>query len=69
MPVEIRKLIIKGKVYESSTIQSSSKTYSTKPNKKEIEKEQIKLHRFRRQILSECKEMIQTQLERNSKRY
>jgi hypothetical protein len=69
MPVEIRKLVINGIDHETSSSKSTNAFVSHKPTKVDIEREEIKLHRFNREILSACKDMIETEFERKSNRY
>ena len=68
MPVEIRKLVIKGMVYEKSP-SNNGKSQIDSPHRREREQEKINLLKFKKDILIECRDLIENAIQRQSKRY
>jgi len=68
MPVEIRKLVIKGMVYEQAP-SNNGKSQIHSPHRKEREQEKINLIKFKKDILIECRDLIENAFQRKSKRY
>ena len=70
MPVEIRKLVIKGIVQERERKSDNrhAGTYQ-KPGKRELERQQVNLRKLKSEILGECRELVETILERKTNRY
>lgn len=69
MPVEIRKLVIKGIVQEKIPTQNNRSLINHRSGKRELEREQANFRKLKKEILNECRELVEIILERKTNRY